>query len=297
MPAPSAPRLRIALVYATLGRAEMLRQNIDRLPLQSRQPDLVVVSAVSEADTAGLDRSPVAVETLYGTKGSCIQRNRALDHIGNRADIVLFMDDDFLPANDYLEEMARVFEEHPDIAGATGRMIADGIKTPGYTLDQAIAMLAADTRPAEVHLTPRTTLYGCNMAVRLATLGDLRFDERLPLYGWLEDLDLTYRLSKRGMLISTEAMAGVHLGVKGGRTSGVRFGYSQIANPVYMLRRGTIPRKLAWERMVRNLASNVVLSVRPEPYVDRVGRLRGNLRAIGDVLLGRVDPERILTME
>ena len=175
-------------------------------------------------------------------------------------------------------------------------IIADGINTPGYSVAQAVAMIAGDPSPPQVRLTPRTTLYGCNMALRLATLGDLRFDERLPLYGWLEDIDLTYRLSRRGTLISTEAIAGVHLGVKGGRTSGVRLGYSQIANPLYMLRRGTIPPGMAWERMTRNLAANVVRSIRPEPYVDRIGRLRGNLRAIADALTGRIDPERVLTI-
>lgn len=297
MSVPQTYPLRLAVVFATLGRAEVLCQNIHRLTRQTRSPDMVVVSAVGPTDTIGIEQCPIAVETLYGSKGSCIQRNRALDYIGDRSDIVLFIDDDFFPADDYLEQTMRVFESDPGIAGTTGRMIADGIKTPGYTMEQAAAMLAADIPPLETKLTPRTTLYGCNMAVRLSTLGDLRFDEHLPLYGWLEDLDLTFRLSKRATLISTEAISGVHLGVKGGRTSGLRFGYSQIANPLYMLRRGTIPKKLAWERMIRNFVSNVALSARPEPYVDRLGRLRGNMRAIGDALTGRLDPERILMMD
>ncbi len=288
--------LRLAVVYATVGRAAVLLENVTRLVAQTRSADLVVVSAAEPSDAAGIDAAPITVETVYGPKGLCRQRNCALEHIAGRADIVLFLDDDFVPADDYLAAMMQVFETHPEVAGATGRIIADGINTPGYSVAQAVAMIAGDPPPPQVRLTPRTTLYGCNMALRLATLGELRFDERLPLYGWLEDIDLTYRLSRRGTLISTEAIAGVHLGVKGGRTSGVRLGYSQIANPLYMLRRGTIPRGMAWERMTRNLAANVVRSVRPEPYVDRIGRLRGNLRAIADALTGRIDPERVLTI-
>lgn len=289
--------LRLAVAFATLGRPDMLSRIVGRLALQSRRADVVLVSAVSPSDTTGVENLPLDVEAIYGSKGSCAQRNRALDHIGNRVDVVLFLDDDFVLEDDYLSEMMRIFETRSDIVGATGNVIADGITSTGFTIDQATGFIAGRTMANAAELTPRTTMYGCNMAFRLAALGDLRFDERLPLYGWLEDIDLTYRLSKRGTLVTGDAMIGVHLGVKGGRTSGTRLGYSQIANPLYMLRRGTIPRRMALERITRNLLSNVMGSIRPEPYVDRRGRLRGNLRAIGDLLVGRVDPERILTMD
>ena len=47
---------------------------------------------------------------------------------------------------------------------------------------------------------PTFSGYGCNMAVRLAPMREhgLRFDERLPLYGWQEDVDLSRRLAAFG---------------------------------------------------------------------------------------------------
>lgn len=288
---------RLAIIYATLGRAEILSQVVARLAVQSRQPDIVVISAVSPADTAGIDASPIRSEILYGPPGSCTQRNRAIAHVIDRADIAVFFDDDFVPDDAYLQEVVDLFEARPELAGATGRMIADGILTAGYSFKDAIAFIAADVRPRDPAVTPRTSLYGCNMAIRLATLDDLRFDEHLPLYGWLEDIELTYRLSWRGPLVTSERLAGVHMGVKRGRTSGIRFGYSQIANPIYMLRRGTIPRRLAFQRMARNLVSNIVRSARPEPYIDRLGRLRGNLLALRDFTSGQLDPVRILSLD
>jgi hypothetical protein len=39
-----------------------------------------------------------------------------------------------------------------------------------------------------------------------------------------------------------------------------------------------------------------VHSVRPEPFVDRRGRLRGNLLAVLDLVRGRTTPERILEL-
>jgi hypothetical protein len=124
----------------------------------------------------------------------------------------------------------------------------------------------------------------------------LRFDERLPLYGWLEDLDLSTRLSRRGTLYHASALRGVHRGVKRGRTSGVRFGYSQIANPLYLLVRGRAPVHYAFANICRNLAANLLRVSKPEPWVDRKGRLKGNGLAAWDLVRGRLKPERILEL-
>jgi hypothetical protein len=131
------------------------------------------------------------------------------------------------------------------------------------------------------------------MAFRLSAIGDLRFDERLVLYGWLEDRDFGAALAKRGgRLIKSASARGVHMGVKSGRVAGNRLGYSQIVNPIYMLGKGTMTFSQVTGQIFRNVSSNIVGVVKPEPFVDRRGRLRGNLQGFADVLRGRVEPER-----
>jgi hypothetical protein len=49
--------------------------------------------------------------------------------------------------------------------------------------------------------------------------------------------------------------------------------------------------------MRQNIAANLLKSLAPEPWIDRRGRLRGNLIALLDIARGQVDPRRILTME
>jgi hypothetical protein len=88
----------------------------------------------------------------------------------------------------------------------------------------------------------------------------------------------------------------VHLGTKGGRTSGKRVGYSQIANIVYLRRKGTMQPGLGEQLIRQNLVSNVIRSFRPEAHIDRRGRLLGNLIAIKDLITGRIDPRRIESM-
>jgi hypothetical protein len=41
---------------------------------------------------------------------------------------------------------------------------------------------------------------------------------------------------------------------------------------------------------------NLVRSVWPEPYIDRRGRLRGNILALRDLVRGGMIPERILEL-
>ena len=120
-----------------------------------------------------------------------------------------------------------------------------------------------------------------------------RFDENLPLYGWQEDLDLSSQAQKHGPILFEPGCVGVHLGVKSGRTSGLRFGYSQIANPWYLIRKGTMPPRKAITFVIRHLLSNSLRGVRNHPLVDYRGRLRGNLIAMRDLLLGRCHPRRI----
>ena len=290
--------MKIAVVVATTGRADLLALTVARFARQTRLPDRIVVAAVTESDTAGLALDgPLPVETILAPRGLPRQRNAALRHLSGGVDVVVFFDDDFVPANDYLAVLEDEFSRRPDLVGATAVLLADGIKTPGISFEAAVA-LVDQPRPAAASPSERLlpALYGCNLSVRLAAAADLWFDEALPLYGWQEDVDYSYQLGRKGKLIYTSRLAGVHLGAKGGRTSGKRLGYSQIANPVYLLRKKTIPPRLALRLMARNLAANCARSLWPEPYVDRFGRLRGNASALVDLALGRIHPERILRL-
>lgn len=288
--------LRIFVAIATIGRAELVRRTVDLLADQTRPPDGVVVATVTEQDVAGIEQARGAPEVVFSAKGLCRQRNRALSALAGRADVVIFFDDDFVPAPDYIAHVQALFAGDPDLVGVTGHLLADGVLHGGYTIEQAQALIAARPVPAPPVLTPRHELYGCNMAIRLSAAEGMRFDENLPLYGWQEDVDFTGRLARRGRMVAAAQVTGVHLGVTGGRTSGRRLGYSQVANVVYLCRKGTLRSGFATRLMARNLLANALRSAWPERLVDRRGRLVGNLIAVADCLRGRVDPRRILEM-
>lgn len=293
------PPLRLAVVVASLGRPDALADLLHDMRQQSQPPDQIILSVTSETDLPPRSTIDDGVMVLIGLKGSCAQRNLGITHLPDDCDIVLFCDDDYVPSRYMTERVRAFFAANPDVAGASGRLLADGIHGPGITSTLAQCIVSAydgGTAPPSIPRKDRYGLYGCNMAFRKSAIGTIRFDERLPLYGWQEDIDFSAQVSRHGRIVSTHAFAGVHRGVKAGRSSGLRVGYSQVMNPVYLTRKGTMRGKYAARMIARNVASNLYRTLHPEPWVDRWGRVRGNWLGLFDLARGRITPERIIKM-
>ncbi len=239
----------------------------------------------------------MGLELVISPPGLPKQRNAILDRVQD-CDFLLFLDDDFLVAPGYAETVLASMGAHPDIVAATGTPIADDIKGPGLSVAEGLALIAADDAAPDHGFDPAPHGYGCNMAISIAAAREhgLRFDERLPLYAWSEDVDFTHRIGRFGRIVKLRGARGVHLGVKHGRSSGRRLGYSQVANPIYLRGKGSYSWRRALGSVGRNLAANAMRSFWPEPYIDRRGRLLGNCLAFVDLVLGRMRPERVLDL-
>ena len=293
----------IAVIVATRGRAQEVRILLEKLAHGSRKPDRIVIVGSSPDDWGGTVTLPLEPETVVAPEpGLPRQRNAGVRHILNGAselpDVIAFFDDDFRPDAHWLEEAVAVFAAQSNVAGLTGVVLRDGARSAAISEDEAVNVIADWVRPESCSTAPVPRLYGCNMAVRTSVFARARFDERLPLYGWLEDLDFSGQVAKpsSGQLVTALGCAGVHLGSKGARVSGRRYGYSQIINPLYLAGKGTCPKGLAAVLVTRALVSNSLRSVMGHPLFDYRGRLAGNVRAIIELISGRAKPERIVDL-
>jgi len=297
----NAMKLKIAVVVATRGRGEFLAHLLQHLKWQSRTPDIVCISGVDESDvtTARLSTG-LPVRIVFGQAGLTKQRNTGIRAVMNDADAIVFFDDDFLPSSHWLQRLEKILIEYPLILGIDGRTLADGSKGAAIDVEDAERLLSEyeiNAKDADSDLVPCRTLYGCNMAYRAKVFSTLQFDERLPLYSWLEDYDFSSQVRGLGPIVSSGVLRGVHLGVKSGRTSGVKFGVSQVVNPCYLYMKGTMPGREAARLLMRPLLKNMIKAFWPEPYIDRRGRVRGNFLGITYMLSGRVDPSMILKLK
>lgn len=285
-------------IVATAGRPGVVGQVLEDLVDQTHRLDAIVVS-VPDATSLPSEGVPDGVTVVSGTRGSAAQRNAGLMCVPD-ADIAFFFDDDSRVREDYVQQGLAVFAADEQIIGLSGRVLIDGaagatareIDTP----DALSAIAKSRTEPLLGTRTPRFTLHGCNFAVRVGRT-DQRFDDRLPLYSWLEDHDLARRLLREGSLVTASDCVIVHRGVKsGGRQSHTRFGYSQVMNPAYFVKKGSFPLTLAIREIGRPVGRNVRDAISGADRHWRRERLRGNLIAGFDVVRRRFTPERILDL-
>jgi hypothetical protein len=288
------PQLRIAVGIASAGRSVTLLETVDYLASLRSRPERIIVCVPDIDDAAGLgDR--LDVELIVGSRGLTCQRNRILRAAVPDTDILIFLDDDFIPASNFIPRMEAVFAREPDVTIATGEVLADGILGGGLTMSEALEIIGTAGERAEL-VTDVYNAYGCNMVVRLSSVIEhgLAFDEQLPLYGWLEDVDFSRSIARYGRSVRVDGARGVHLGVKSGRQPGRRLGYSQIANPAHLIRKGTMSKARAIAQIGRNILANARGVLFSDRTIDRRGRLVGNMLALADLLKGRASPSRIL---
>ncbi len=298
-PVHGGHKMKIAVAIATAGRRDGLSDTITYLLRQTRMADSLYICPAgdNDLDPACLEGFPCPTHVVRGERGLPAQRNTILRNLTDE-DIVIFFDDDFLPEPDYLKELEDLYLTHPEVVVATGVVVADGIKTQGIDYLEADRIIQSLPEAPAAQLWDSFSAYGCNMAARVGICRreGIEFDEKLPLYAWWEDVDFSRRLAAFGQIARYSRMRGVHQGTKKGRTPGKRLGYSQVANMLYLERKGSIPGQMAWKQIGKNMLSNLALAFFPEPWVDRRGRLVGNLMALGDFVNGSIDPGKILKL-
>jgi glycosyltransferase involved in cell wall biosynthesis len=301
-------RNMIGVVIPTAGRAELVAIALVNLSRQTRRPDWIVVSCAGPDDVPPECKTMAGCQTvvLFGDKGSTIQRNHGLRWLKRNtplyeaeSNMIVFLDDDFVMRNDWLAAAEQEFLGNPAVVGLTGILLADGAKNIGYSVADAVRIIETnqlllpkrDWRLRQ-GLAAHSTL-GCDMAFRATVISDIEFDENLPRYGWLEDFDFSSRVARVGEVRRIQTLVGVHLGSKHGRAPGREFGYSQMANPIYLYRKGTMGAGFAIKIMTRNIMANIGKSLWSEPFIDRRGRALGNVFALADMALGRLSPGRM----
>ena len=279
------------------------------LSTQKIKPQIVVIVGSSQGDISAVSSmTPGVFETVIlvsDVAGITYQRNEGLrwlvkHDLLTENSLVIFFDDDFRPADDWIQQCSNIMKNNDDVVGLTGLVLADGAQSGAIDEDKSVQFLEGKISPtphwASGSQREIESVYGCNMAFKGSVMLTCKFDENLPLYSWQEDRDMTGQVGRFGKVLFVPSCRGVHLGSKGGRTSGLRFGYSQIANMFYMFRKGTTNSYHLRRFVVKALISNSARSIYTKRNVDYFGRLRGNIIAIYDLVRGRADPRRILDL-
>jgi GT2 family glycosyltransferase len=285
------------VVVCSANRPDVLSETIESLMRhQSLQPHEIIVSVFNQAHVPEKIRPAVRV-VVSSRQALSAQRNAALKAV--RTKYTLFLDDDVEIAPNFIESMESLLDEIEDVVVATGYVVVDGVR--GDTgIDRKPARTAVLNYVREHENCDREEAYGCNLFVRTKVFDQVLFDENLPLYGWLEDLDFSTNCLRHGRIVRNTGTCLAHLGTPTGRISGLKFGYSQIINPFYLWRKNGKPRLTHvvfahWAVHVARNLRRTLIRVQGSRS-DRTGRFKGNMIAFRHLLAGKVDPSYILQL-
>ncbi len=215
------PSAKLSLVIATHNRKAILQKAIEAYGRQTARQEILDVLVVDDGSTDGTAElvsecapaSPIPLRCLcQENKGAAAARNLGIREA--RGEIVLFADDDVVPAPDMVEEHLAWHKKHPD----------PNFAVLGY-VDWAPEMNPTPFMRWLSHAGPYFgygylspggeatvgNFYTCNVSLKLAFLRRTGFfDERFHGYG-MEDNEFGYRLFKNGMrLLYNPGAVGYH---------------------------------------------------------------------------------------
>lgn len=296
--------MKTAVILCSVGRLQVLHETVIALNRQTVSPITIVLSLCDAASVLPETVRLPGITIVEGPRGLTTQRNTGLNAVPPTVEYVLFLDDDAELAPNYLSSMEDLLESRGDVAIASSHLVIDGLQA-GYLLTREEAIAAIATYRPENRTEPAEGISGSNIFVRRQIAEKVRFDERLPLSGWLEDFDFSIRCKPHGRVVWNLETCVAHLGMqRAGRERGFLVGYAHIANSYYLWQKGVIPsfgRLLAgfwlpafgrtFQGLLRRAFSrNSVWRMR----FDHPGRLRGNAQALVDAARHRLRPERLL---
>jgi GT2 family glycosyltransferase len=296
--------MKTAVIVSSVNRPQVLHETVLALHRQTTSPLAIILSLCDVRSLLPETSSLPGVRVVQGERGLTRQRNTGLSAVPSAAEYVLFLDDDTELAPNYLESMERLFDGRGDLAVASSVLAVDGLGI-GRPLSREEAIAAVLRHRVERRTEPAEGITGCNIFVRIPVAKKVRFDERLPLSGWLEDFDFSVRSRAHGRVVWNFETCAAHLGVqRASRERGFLVGYAQVANSYYLCQKGVIPSfgKLvggywlpAFRMNLRGLLRCALHRDSPWTRVfDPPGRMAGNARALLDAALHRLSPERLL---
>jgi glycosyltransferase involved in cell wall biosynthesis len=225
--------LKISAIISTFNRAGFLPGLFDSLKIQTLPADdfeVIIINNNSTDNTELLSRgflnNSKGIRVRYFTEinqGLSFARNRGIKEAGG--ELVTFIDDDALPAKDFLEKSVSFFDEHPEAGASGGKILLRfmSIKPGWYNIFLA-PLLGYFNHGNRTRLFKNNYFRGSNMTFRKSLFDTFEpFNTKLGRTGDTltggEEKELFYRLKKNGVQLWYNAEAVVYHLVPAERTT------------------------------------------------------------------------------
>jgi glycosyltransferase involved in cell wall biosynthesis len=234
--------MKVSAIIPTKNRYLDLVSCVQSLLFQTTLPDEIII--VDASDTEGLRK--VLMETFTNSPAICyihtspgLTRQRNTGVAAASGDFLFFFDDDVVLDTHFIEEIVRIFKNDPDkeIGGVFGNIVEsfstnepkqqsewkNAVLMWGYSLFSSVFLLSKVRHDGTFQPSGFPTYpYGSDSiqivecvpggltAYRKEVFSEFRFDEELPGYGYMEDDDFSYRVSREYKNVYTPFARVIH---------------------------------------------------------------------------------------
>lgn len=292
---------KITIIVPTLNRAQFLNGFLNSLMRQTLKPTaLVIVDQSDKNDTKELFQQSNlgTIQKIYvhqKIKSLLKARNNGLDHCPGE-DYICFFDDDITMEPNYLEILAGKLEADKEnkFAGAMGTMeniifiqsILSRIFMLPHMGDGKFQINGMPTFPHWSKVALETEFVSGGMTMyRSAILREYRYDPNMIGYGYGDDIDLCFRISRKYKFIYEPSAKLQQVDDVPGRDPGTKHRKGQLQNAYYLMEKN---QGITFKNLV--LLSWFYLGVMIEDLIKlKRSAFVGDLIGIFNVITKRID--------
>ena len=243
--------LKLAFIIPTKGRYQNLKILLDSIEKQTLKPELIVIldsNRKYSEDKIKIYSFPVKyIHT--GPNSLTEARNIGVRNIPQDFELIGFLDDDVMLYKDAIEIMFDFWQNaSKDIGGVAFNIINNRKPRKFWFLKKIFSL--GDQYPGNVLLSGYQTMLdkvkkntytkwlpGGVTVWRKNIFDEFKFDENIKGYGYIEDLDFSYRVGKKYKLVSLAEAKLTHTPHPVSKEENVNFGISEIVNRFYFIKR------------------------------------------------------------
>lgn len=216
--------MTISVIIPTKNRHQDVLNTLESVYLQTCLPDEIIIvdqSVSSELKNAvysvfdGLDekkKNKIILKYIHDPQitGLTHARNRGIEK--NESDIVLFLDDDVILEQDFIFNILEIYRKYPEVYGVSGTITNVRRGLIGTFLYKFFMVGSFTDRRLLIYSNPKyedaeyiavSTLPGGLTSYRKEVFQEFAFDENFVEYGLSEDLDFSFRVSRKYKLVIT----------------------------------------------------------------------------------------------
>lgn len=297
---------RIAYVVPTKDRAEDLRKLLASLAEQTMTPtQIVIVDGSTSPVKSVCDEFPALPLTYVREYPPSLarQRNAGMAAVSDGITVAGYLDDDLVLEPDATERMIRFWENaQTTVGGAAFAIVNQPLRSSRFGGLSDLFLLNANRQGAvlqsgfatsigipERHLQTEW-LYGGATLWRWEVVQEFKYDEWYIGHGFLEDLDFSYRVSRKHDLWVVSDARVWHWPHPVLKSKNITLGMQQVINRVYFTRKmGDFSAlALCWA-----LLGQCVLNISQSIWHREGGGIRrfwGNLKGLLVVAQGKLGP-------